>query len=94
LLFFKVGVALNKEESMSLINIKSLKEFFKAHDKRKREFLIIHKVETNEELMKIKKENNLIIISIGKCNNSEVVDLILDEPIDNEYLIKYIKNNI
>ncbi|WP_404320269.1 ATP-binding protein [Malaciobacter canalis] len=94
LLFFKLGVALNKEETISLINIKSLKEFFKAHDKRKKEFLIIHKVETNEELMKIDTKNNLKIICIGKCNNTQRVDLVLKEPIDNEYLIKYIKDNV
>lgn len=91
LLFFKLGVELNKDKYIKLVNIKDINEFFKKHDDTIKEYLIVEKLDNNAKLMKIKNSSNLKIISISKDKENTLFDLVV-EQIDNKYLLKYIKN--
>ncbi len=89
LLFFKLGVSLNKESFIDLIQIKSLEELINVEDT----FYLIIQAQQNKKLEKIKQDNKkLKIIALGEVENS-LYDKLFKFPFENESLIKYIKED-
>ncbi|MFY9073381.1 HAMP domain-containing sensor histidine kinase [Malaciobacter mytili] len=89
LLFFKLGVALNKQTFINLEQIKSLDELGSFED---RIYLIIQAQE-NKKLEEIKQINkNLKIIALGNIE-SNLYDKLFEFPFENESLIEYIKED-
>ncbi len=89
LLFFKLGIALNKEPFIKLQQIKNLEELENFEDR----FYLIIKAKENIKLEQIKNLNkNLKVIALGGIENS-LYDKLFKFPFENEHLIKYIKED-
>ncbi|RXJ88186.1 hypothetical protein CRU93_00895 [Arcobacter sp. CECT 8985] len=94
LLFFEVGVFLNKQININLNQFDSVLKAFEYIKKYNLEkTILIIEVTKDEEILKnIKEQFDIKIVGIGQ-SDSKIYNNLISKPIDCENLLKYIKDN-